>query len=120
MFLIYRDYRLDHRENLGYWECRELGIIRCTSEELKQAIDEVELMGTTSRPAIPFVPTAMPKREEIVRVVRVLEYVGPRSWIDRTMERNAVTPRGLPNGLQVTVGTIREIAVSEPRSTPPA
>jgi len=28
--------------------------------------------------------------EDTVRVLRVLEYVGPRSWVETTMSRNAV------------------------------
>lgn len=30
------------------------------------------------------------KIEDRVRVLRILEYVGPRSWVEKTMEANAV------------------------------
>jgi len=32
--------------------------------------------------------------EDIVRVIRILEYVGPRSWVETTLERAAVPLNG--------------------------
>lgn len=35
----------------------------------------------------------MSNKKEIVRVLRVLEYVGPRDWVEFTMSKNAeMTP----------------------------
>jgi hypothetical protein len=38
---------------------------------------------------------------DIVRVLRILEYTGPREWVERTLEQGAVPANGqhtLPNG----------------------
>jgi hypothetical protein len=35
--------------------------------------------------------------EDIVRVIRVLEFVGPRSWIERTMQGRWLRPDPLTN-----------------------
>ena len=35
---------------------------------------------------------------EIVRVIRVLEYVGPREWVERTFAKNYVSPEGTKVG----------------------
>lgn len=32
----------------------------------------------------------MEDSQDFVRVVRILEYSGPRQWVEKTMERNAV------------------------------
>jgi len=31
---------------------------------------------------------------EIVRVLRILEYTGPREWVEMTMQKNAVPSNG--------------------------
>jgi len=31
---------------------------------------------------------------DIVRVLRILEYVGPREWVEMTMQKNAVPSNG--------------------------
>lgn len=31
---------------------------------------------------------------DIVRVLRILEYVGPREWVETTMQKNAVPSNG--------------------------
>lgn len=40
---------------------------------------------------------------DIVRIVRVMEYVGPRAWVEQTLNRGAVPANGvhsfdIPNG----------------------
>lgn len=50
--------------------------------------------------------------EEIVRVVRVLEYVGSRAWIDQTLSRSYVqTKKTMGNGSieQIAIGEIQPL-----------
>lgn len=46
---------------------------------------------------------------DIVRVVRVIEYVGPRDWINAIMQRNYAPPEGRKVGPDRFV---RELAIS--------
>jgi hypothetical protein len=51
--------------------------------------------------------------QEIVRVIRVLEYEGPRDWIVTVLGRSFVRKDGVGGGLGPN-RAIREISVSEP------
>lgn len=34
--------------------------------------------------------TEQAKTEDTVRVIRILEYVGPRSWVEKTLQKSAI------------------------------
>ena len=54
--------------------------------------------------------------EEIVRVLRVIEYVGPRSRVERTVEGSIQGTRDCGNGLKIrtaTVGSFPELLNTE-------
>lgn len=52
--------------------------------------------------------------EDIVRVIRVLEYVGPRSWVESIIAHNAVKGVMLVGSKhEGTKGTIREAILGD-------
>ena len=56
-------------------------------------------------------------KKEIVRVLRVIEYVGPRKWVEATVERAIHGTHRMPNGSFIraaTIGTYPEILAEEP------
>lgn len=64
----------------------------------------------------------MPKKdttraaEDIVRVLRVIEYVGPRSWVEATVERSIKGVLKMGNGGKIgaaVVGDYPEILVKQ-------
>lgn len=55
-----------------------------------------KLLPATQIPIIDALGLNPPKpKEKTIRVVRVLEYVGPESWINNTLDKSAVKPTGL-------------------------
>lgn len=55
--------------------------------------------------------------EQILRIVRVLEYSGPRDWLLGTIKSSRIAPtlsESLPDTLHLR-GEIREVYVSAPR-----
>lgn len=44
--------------------------------------------------------------EDIVRVLRIIEYTGPRSAVEAQIERSLQGTKKLPNGLAIRVATI--------------
>jgi hypothetical protein len=54
-------------------------------------------------------------RDERIRVVRVIEYVGPKDWIETTMTLNAVSSDG-PKFTLAGDRWVREIARGEQKA----
>lgn len=46
--------------------------------------------------------------EDIIRVLRIIEYVGPRSWIEKQLSRSITGTRIFYPGTQIHVVTIGE------------
>lgn len=56
--------------------------------------------------------------EDVVRVTRVIEYVGPRAWVEQSIANSVVRPFGPAFHLSKD-RLIREVSVSEPEILPP-
>ena len=50
--------------------------------------------------------TAKQPQPEIVRVLRILEYIGPRAWVEETVRRSIHGERVMPNGGRIRAVTL--------------